>query len=124
GVLAGGAPDPRGSPIAALRIRLRPRRAFATRTKPSCHTIPSDRAHPPPVAGAPFPYVRTQNPRHCGLISHGPSPEPTLSLGSDDPPASPRRGRMGLDGARLGAPRGSRQWAVARSLSPSASRSP
>jgi len=31
------------------------------------------------------------------LISHGPSPEPTLSLGSDDPPTSSRRGLMGLD---------------------------
>src|SRR5206468_4106865 len=42
---------------------------------------------------------RGQNPRHCGLISRSPSPEPTPSLGSDDPPASPRRGRMALDGA-------------------------
>src|SRR5207247_11393077 len=90
-------PTPGGWPTAALRIRLRPRRACATRTKPSSPTTPSDRGPPPPVAGAPFPYVRTQNPCHCGLISHGPSPEPTLSLGSDDPPASPRRGRMGLD---------------------------
>jgi len=31
-------------------------------TKPLCRNIPFDGVRPPPVAGGPFPYVRTQTP--------------------------------------------------------------